>query len=152
MSFSVFAFKGCWGLRGVGVEMKITCIEDLESWQLARRLVKMIYRVTNEKPFNRDFVLRDHIRKSAISVISNIAEGFDTISNVEFCRFLNFAIRSLTELQSQLYVALDVGHLDTVEFKEIFNLSTKCRQTCKGMSKYLRQKLKRQHPCTPKTP
>ena len=86
--------------------------EDIEAWQDARALVKVIYEMTGNGPFGRDFGLRDQIRRAAVSVMSNIAEGFERGSNKDFVRFLYMAKGSAGEVRSQLYVATDLGYLD----------------------------------------
>ena len=85
--------------------------EEMHSWQSARDLVKLVYEVTKQSGFNRDFALRDQIRRAVISVMSNIAEGFGTGTDADFVRFLGYARRSTSETQSQLYAALDQGYI-----------------------------------------
>jgi four helix bundle protein len=94
--------------------------EDLHTWQAARELVKMIYEVTNLPAFNRDFGLRDQIRRAAVSVMSNIAEGFGAGSDAEFVKFLGYARRSNAEVQSQCYAALDQKYLTETHFQELY--------------------------------
>ena len=72
--------------------------EDIQAWQEARVLVKMIYQLTNKEKFSKDFGMRDQIRRAAVSVMNNIAEGFDCESKVEFARFLGIARRSAVEV------------------------------------------------------
>lgn len=86
--------------------------EDIIAWQEARNLVKMIYKLTSIGDFSKDFGLRDQIRRASVSAMTNIAEGFDCESNVEFARFLVIARRSAVEVQSLLYTALDAGYID----------------------------------------
>jgi four helix bundle protein len=97
--------------------MPITKFEDIKGWQEARILVKMVYQLTDEGKFAKDFGLRDQIRRAAVSVMANIAEGFDCDSNTEFARFLGIARRSVVEVQSLLYAALDVGYVNEDQFK-----------------------------------
>jgi four helix bundle protein len=92
--------------------MRIDRFEQLIAWQKARRLAKRIYLASSEKLFRRDFALCDQIRKSAISVPSNIAEGFERGRRAEFHQFLSIAKGSCAELRTQLYIAHDVGYLD----------------------------------------
>ncbi|MEA2084022.1 MAG: four helix bundle protein [Thermodesulfobacteriota bacterium] len=87
---------------------KIGKFEDIEAWKKARELTKEIYVISNEGPFARDFGLRDQVRRAAVSVMSNIAEGFDRGGNRELIQFLYIAKGSAAEVQAQLYVALDV--------------------------------------------
>lgn len=91
--------------------------EDIQAWQEARQLVKMIYLITSKELFSRDFGMRDQIRRASVSVMANIAEGFDCESKVEFARFLGIARRSAVEVQSLLYAALDAAYIDQNEFE-----------------------------------
>jgi four helix bundle protein len=93
--------------------------EDLIAWQKARELNREIYRSTNTGAFARDYGLRDQIRRASVSISSNIAEGFDRTSRAEFHRFVAIAKASCAEVQSQLYLALDVGYLGQEEFEEL---------------------------------
>ena len=86
--------------------------EDLEVWQDARRLANRIYDVTKSPELSRDFPLRNQIRRSAISVVSNIAEGFDRFNPEEFRHFLSISKASCAEIRAQLYLAHDQGYLD----------------------------------------
>ena len=85
--------------------MKIESFEQIEAWQLARQLTRKIYAVTSKGVFGKDLGLRDQIRRAAGSIMHNIAEGFDGGSDLEFLRFLRYAQRSCSEVQSELYVA-----------------------------------------------
>lgn len=86
--------------------------EDLIAWQRARRLTADIYKISRNADFARDFGLRDQIRRAAVSVMSNIAEGFERNRQSEFHQFLSIAKASCGEVRAQLYVAYDVGYLD----------------------------------------
>ena len=99
--------------------MKIEKFEDIIAWQKARVLTKMIYDVTSDGPFARDFGLRDQIRRAAVSIMSNIAEGYERISPAEFHRFLLISRASCAEVRSQLYIAYDVGYLKGNTFDEL---------------------------------
>ena len=87
--------------------MKITRFEDLQAWQQARVLANLVYDATDQGNFARDFKLRDQIRGAAGSVMHNCAEGFDAGFDNEFVVFLKYARRSASEIQSQIYLALD---------------------------------------------
>lgn len=89
--------------------------EDLYIWQIARELVNLIYNLTSQKSFT-DFSLKDQIQRAAVSIISNIAEGFERGSRDEFLYFLYIAKASCGEVRSQLYIALDRGFITPVEF------------------------------------
>ncbi len=90
--------------------------EDIQAWQEARKLVKMIYALTNKDHFAKDYGMRDQIRRASVSAMANIAEGFDCDSKVEFARFLGIARRSAVEVQSLLYAALDTNYIKQDEF------------------------------------
>jgi four helix bundle protein len=98
---------------------RIERFEDLIAWQKARALTAEIYRVTNQNDFGRDFGLRDQIRRAAVSVMSNVAEGFERNRPAEFHQFLSVAKASCGEVRSQLYVALDAGYLDLCAFEAL---------------------------------
>ena len=98
--------------------MTVKQFEDLEVWQEARYLTQTIYRVTRAKKFSKDFSLRDQMQRAVVSVMSNIAEGFERGGNQEFIQFLYVAKASCGEVRSQLYVALDQGYLGETESGE----------------------------------
>lgn len=120
--------------------MKITRFEELECWQEARKLVRLVYQSTSKASFSKDFGLRDQMQRAAVSVMSNIAEGFGSKTNPEFIRFLDFSIRSCAEVQSHAYVALDLGYVDDLLFKKIFDKAGECSNLCKGLVRYLKEK------------
>lgn len=86
---------------------KIERFEDIESWKVAREATRLIYEMSSMGEFNRDFALRDQIRRSSVSMMSNIAEGFERGGDKEFIQFLAIAKGSCGEARAQLYVALD---------------------------------------------
>ena len=92
--------------------MQIKSFEDLEIWQVARSLVQEIYSCSRLSKFSKDFALRDQMQRAAVSVMSNIAEGFERGGNQEFVQFLYIAKGSCGEVRSQLYVALDQNYID----------------------------------------
>jgi len=118
--------------------MKIKKFEDLECWQVSRELTKMIYEITKNSGVRKDFGLRDQIQRAAVSVMSNISEGFDSSSDAEFIRFLNYAKRSCSEVQAQLYVALDQAYIIRDSFNSVYKQAENCRKLCSGLIKYLR--------------
>ena len=94
--------------------------EDIRAWQEARQLVRQIYKMSGEGKFARDFGLRDQIQRAAVSVMTNIAEGFGARSNPSFRQFLTYAQRSALEVQSLLYVALDVHYISREQFRATY--------------------------------
>lgn len=96
--------------------------EDLEVWKKSRVLSATIYQLSNKAIFNKDFGLRDQMRRAAISVVSNIAEGFERKSNKEFLYFLNVAKASAGELRAQTYLAADLSYIEQEEFETILNV------------------------------
>src|SRR6187455_1015360 len=90
--------------------------EDIDGWKMARDLTNDIYRVTSDGQFGRDFGLCNQIRKASVSIMSNIAEGFERDGNKEFCNFLSIAKGSAGEVRSQLYVALDQNYITESQF------------------------------------
>jgi four helix bundle protein len=98
---------------------RIERFEDLVGWQKARVLTRLIYQVTQKERFSRDFGLSGQIQRAAVSMMSNVAEGFERGCRGEFHQFLSTAKASCAELRSQLYVAFDVGHLDQKEFDNL---------------------------------
>ena len=119
--------------------MKIERFEDIEAWKEARNLVNMIYDVSNEDLFSKDFSLRNQIRGASVSVMSNIAEGFDRGTNREFIQFLIVARASASEVKSQLYVALDRNYIHQSNFDEIHQQVTKSISLIDGFIRYLKK-------------
>jgi len=91
--------------------------EDLECWQEARKLVKMIYEFTKKKGFDRDFDLISQLKRSTISIMANIAEGFHRKSNKDFMKFLDYSRSSIAETLSHGFVALDQNYIDNSEMQ-----------------------------------
>lgn len=116
---------------------KIERFEEIKAWQLARELVTAVYRVSSQGKFATDFGLRDQIRRAAISVISNIAEGFERGSEKEFQRFLYMAKGSAGEVRSQLYIASDLGYLATEEFADLKARAEEVSRALSGFITYL---------------
>jgi len=123
---------------------KIEKFEDIEAWKVAREISRQAYCITRSGDFAKDFGLRDQVHRSAVSITANIAEGFDSGSNREFVRFLAYALRCATELQSHLYVALDQDYLNKQEFDTLFTSITKCKNLISGFARYLRSHSKSQ--------
>jgi four helix bundle protein len=119
--------------------MKIERFEDIEGWQEARVLARMVYEVSSKGQFARDFRLRRQIEDAAASVMANIAEGFDAGSDAEFIRFLGYARRSASEVQSHLYIALDRGYVTEQDFKPIHQKADQAKKLINGFIRYLRR-------------
>ncbi len=109
---------------------KIKTFEDLRVWQQGIELVKQIYLITKEGEISRDFGLRDQLRRAAVSVPTNVAEGFERYSRKEYVNFLNIAKGSAGEVRSLLRVALEVGYLDESRYFRLYDLA-------KGLSRML---------------
>jgi four helix bundle protein len=118
---------------------KIRRFEDLTSWQKARELNHLIYKVSRNGAFAKDFGLRDQIRRASVSVMSNIAEGFERGGDKEFIQFLSNAKGSCGEVRCQLYAALDEGYLNETEFKEFYERSAEISRLVSGFMAYLRR-------------
>lgn len=116
---------------------RIEKFEDIEAWKKARELAKGIYAISNEGLFARDFGLRDQIRSAAVSVMSNIAEGFERGGDVEFRRFLAIAKGSAGEVKAQLYVALDAGLIEQAKFDSLYRKAAETGNLVGGFMRYL---------------
>jgi four helix bundle protein len=102
---------------------KIETFEDLRVWQQGIELVKQIYLMTKERDISRDFGLRDQLRRAAVSVPTNVAEGFERYSRKEYVNFLNIAKGSAGEVRSLLRVALEVGYLDKNTYLRLYDMA-----------------------------
>ena len=123
--------------------MKITRFEDIDAWQEARKLVKMVYDLIKRSPkFRKDFRLINQVQDAAVSAMSNIAEGFARRSNREFIQFLFISKSSAAEVQSQLYVALDQEYINQDDFERIYNQAEVVSKMDSGFIKYLNSQLK----------
>lgn len=114
---------------------KISSFEDIEVWKKAVELCEKVYLLTDQTALNKDFGLRDQIRRSAISIPSNIAEGFERESNNQFIYFLIIAKGSCGELRTQLYLAMKIKHID----EQIHNaLREECLVISKQLSNFIK--------------
>ncbi|MEW6181624.1 MAG: four helix bundle protein [Bacillota bacterium] len=118
---------------------QITRFEDIEAWKKARELTKAIYEITSVGKFAGDFGLRNQIRSAAISIMSNIAEGFERNRNSEFRYFLSVAKESVGEVKAQIYVAMDAGLINEAQFEQLYKSATETGQLIGGFIKYLNQ-------------
>jgi four helix bundle protein len=119
---------------------KIQRFEDLQAWQKARQLTQVIDELALGMKFVRDDYLRNQIRRAAGSVMHNIAEGFDSGSGPEFIRFLKMARRSASEVQSELYQALDRKHITEEERQNAHDLANETKRLINGLVAYLRKR------------
>ena len=121
--------------------MKVERFEDIKAWREARALVKMVYDATSsDKDFAGDYKFRDQIHSAALSIMSNIAEGFSRRTTKEFGQFLFIAKGSAAEVQSQLYVALDQGYIKREKFDELYAKSDEVARLISGFIRYLLNK------------
>jgi four helix bundle protein len=120
--------------------MGVTRFEDLIGWQRSRELNKLTYEFTQKGLLNKEFTLRDQMRRSSLSVMSNIAEGFDRGGDKEFVQYLFISKGSCSELRSQLYAAKDAGYLDPEEFKTAFELAEETSKILQGLIKAIKKR------------
>ncbi len=115
----------------------VTRFEELEAWQTAREITKRIYALSKQSLFSRDFGLRDQMRRAAVSILSNIAEGFESRTQLMFIEYFGRAKASAGELRAQMYVALDSGYVEQSSFQEIKLLIEKCSRQISRLMSYL---------------
>jgi four helix bundle protein len=112
--------------------------EDINAWQKARELTQRIYDASGHGSFAKDFPLLDQIRRASISIMSNIAEGFERDGNKEFRQFLSTAKGSAGEVKAQLYVALDQHYLNQEHFNDLYQLADQTAYLIGGLMRHLR--------------
>jgi four helix bundle protein len=112
--------------------------EEIVSWQKARVLCKEIYILSSNDKFAKDFGLRDEIRRSAVSIMANIAEGYERKSDGDSKRFLNISKGSLAEVKSHLYIALDLEYISDDKFKKLASDIDEINKTLYGLINYLK--------------
>ncbi len=142
--FRVSGFEFRVSSKNVGVVAEKTMstfqkLEEIEVWQKARELTKEIYRISSQPSFSKDFGLRDQIRRATVSIMSNIAEGFERSGTGEFVQFLAMAKGSAGEVQSQLYISFDQGYIDKQTFDKILTLARVVARLIGGLMNYLRK-------------
>ncbi len=118
---------------------KIEKFEDIEAWKVAREITNLIYQVSSNGNFGKDFALVNQIRRASISIISNIAEGFERNGDREFIQFLTIAKGSCGEVRAQLYIALDQNYIDEKQFIFITGKLIEISRMLSGLMKYLQQ-------------
>jgi four helix bundle protein len=116
-----------------------TTFEEIGAWQKARQLTKDVYKLTSTGPFARDYDLRNQIRRAAVSIMSNIAEGFERSGTGEFNQFLATAKGSAGEVKSQLYVALDQNYLTEAVAGQLLVQATEVGRMIGGLMIYLKK-------------
>ncbi len=117
---------------------KIEKFEDLRVWQKAREVNLQIYKLSNNRTFSKDFGLKDQIRRASVSILSNIAEGYERNGNKEFCQFLSIAKASAGEVRAQLYIAKDLEYISDAEFTEVVSRLLEISKMISGLMSYLK--------------
>jgi len=117
--------------------MKIERFEEIESWKKARELTKSIYVLTRKNEFAKDYGLKDQIQRACVSIIENIAEGFDSGSKKSFIVFMRYAYRSASEVQSLLYITCDCNYITKKEFDDSMMLTVDIKKLIGGFIQYL---------------
>jgi four helix bundle protein len=118
----------------------VESFENLEIWEQARAITNKVYDLSETGRFSRDFGLRDQMRRAALSVMSNIAEGFESPTQKSFINYLGHAKASAGELRSQIYVAVDRKYLSEEEFQELKQELSQCSRRIVGLIRYLDSK------------
>ena len=116
---------------------KIERFEDIQAWQKARKLTQMVYALSESGRFSKDYGLSDQIRRATVSIMSNIAEGFERKTHKEFQHFLYIAKGSAGEVRAQAYVALDLGYIDDVAFGTLIQDVAETSRMIMGLISYL---------------
>lgn len=117
---------------------KFNKFEEIQAWQKAYEVTLLIYKITGDGNFSKDYGLRDQIRRASVSIMANIAEGHGRRTNIEFANFLNIARGSAAEVQSHLYVAFGLNYLTKDVFDEIYNKLTEVSRMTLSLAQYLR--------------
>src|SRR3972149_4934743 len=120
--------------------MKVKRFEDLIAWQKARELTRQIYLLTKKEPFSKDYGLREQIQRASVSIMSNLAEGFERGSSAEFHQFLVIAKASCADVRSQLYVAYDVGYITQHQFDYTTKLAEEVSRIIGGLKAAVRKR------------
>ena len=113
--------------------------DEIEAWQKARELTREVYTISSRGLFSKDFGLRDQIRRASISIMANIAEGFERDGTQEFVQFLAVAKGSAAEVVSHLYVAMDQGYITPAQFERLAALATEVGRMIAALMNYLRR-------------
>ncbi len=113
--------------------------EEIQAWQKAHDVTLLVYRITSNTDFSKDFGLKDQIRRASVSIMANIAEGHGRKTNAEFANFLNIARGSVAETQSHLYVAVGLKYINKKDFEQIYQMLTEISRMTLSLAKYLRE-------------
>ena len=125
----------------------IKIFEEITSWQAARKLTKLIYELSNEGPLVNDYGFKDQMRRSTVSIMANIAEGYGRRSDKEFIQYLSIAHGSVEEFKSHLYVAHDNKYIEKDDFEKLYKLADEIKNQLGGFIKYLsKQNTKEKRP------
>lgn len=114
--------------------------EDIKAWQKAREVTKEVYKLSSNINLSKDFSLQDQMKRCAISIMANIAEGHGRRTNNEFANFLNIARGSAIELQSHLYVSIDQNYIKQSDFENIYTMLDEISKMTLSLAQYLRNK------------
>ena len=117
----------------------IKTFEDLECWQYGRELAKLVYQCTRPAISQKDYGFADQMRRAAISVMNNIAEGFERDSHADMVKFLFIAKASAGEVRSMAYAGLDLGYFTPTQFEAVSQLATRCSKTTWGLIRHFRK-------------
>jgi four helix bundle protein len=119
--------------------MRIERFEELEVWKLSRLFVRDIYLVSRSGMISKDYGFKDQIQRAALSIMNNIAEGFERKSSKEFLQFLFIAKSSCGEVRNMLYVGKDIEYFDDETYNRLFNESESISKSLGGFIQYLRK-------------
>ncbi len=115
----------------------ITRFEEIDAWQTARELTRMIYSLIEQGSFAKDFGLKNQIQRASVSIMSNIAEGFESRTQAQFLGYLGHAKASAGEVRSQLYIAMDLKYFSQEQFTHVFDLADKASRQLSRFMSYL---------------
>ena len=115
----------------------ITRFEEMDAWKTARELTRLIYALTDQGNFAKDFGLRNQIQRASVSIMSNIAEGFESRTQARFIDYLGHAKASAGEVRCQLYIAIDLNYMNQEQFKQGFDLADKVSRQIYNFMSYL---------------
>jgi four helix bundle protein len=117
---------------------KFNKFEEIQAWQKALDVTLLIYKITCDENFAKDFGLKDQIRRASVSITANIAEGHGRRTNIEFANFLNIARGSVAEVQSHLYIAHGLNYITKDDFEKLYQSLTEISRMTLSLAQYLR--------------